>query len=84
MAKKSNTTKMGTDAKGEIAAGLIEKSVEILIDVISDNIPNKKDKSPRNNHGPLVKTGPTAGNNRTRNKNGQWRRKRSDAGTKKK
>lgn len=36
--------------------------------------------SPRDTHGPIVKTGPTAGQNRSRNKNGQWRRKRSDAG----
>lgn len=36
--------------------------------------------SPKDTHGPVVKTGPTAGKNRSRNKNGQWRRKRSDAG----
>ena len=30
--------------------------------------------------GPLVKTGPTAGNVRSRNKDGRWRAKRSDAG----
>ncbi|MGR9633710.1 hypothetical protein ACU82A_11240 [Bacillus cereus] len=30
--------------------------------------------------GPIVKTGPTAGQNRTRNKDGAWRAKRSDAG----
>lgn len=36
--------------------------------------------SPRDTHGPIVKTGPTAGQNRSRNMNGQWRRKRSDAG----
>ena len=36
--------------------------------------------SPRETGGPVVKTGPTAGQNRSRNKNGQWRRKRSDAG----
>lgn len=35
--------------------------------------------SPRDTGGPVVKTGPTAGQNRSRNKNGQWRRKRSDA-----
>ena len=40
--------------------------------------------SPRETGGPLVKTGPTAGQNRSRNKNGQWRRKRSDAGKKRK
>ena len=36
--------------------------------------------SPRETGGPVVKTGPTAGQNRSRNKNGRWRRKRSDAG----
>lgn len=43
---------------------------------------NKKDssKSPKNTGGPVVKTGPTAGNNRSRNDDGQWRAKRSDAG----
>lgn len=40
-------------------------------------------KSPKDTHGPVVKTGPTAGQNRSRNKNGQWHRKRSDSGTKK-
>ena len=42
----------------------------------------KKDpnKSPRETGGPVVKTGPTAGQNRTRNDNGEWRKKRSDAG----
>lgn len=39
-----------------------------------------KSASPKDTHGPVVKTGPTAGQNRSRNKNGQWRRKRSDAG----
>lgn len=34
--------------------------------------------------GPKVKTGPTSGQTRSRNNDGQWRRKRSDAGTKKK
>lgn len=36
--------------------------------------------SPSKTHGPVVKTGPTASNNRSRNNDGQWRRKRSDAG----
>lgn len=43
----------------------------------------KKDhkKSPRETGGPVVGSGPTAGRNRTKTKSGQWRRKRSDAGT---
>lgn len=36
--------------------------------------------SPKNTHGPIVKTGPTAGQNRSRNQNGRWRAKRSDSG----
>ena len=36
--------------------------------------------SPKDTKGPIVKTGPTAGENRTRNDIGEWRKKRSDAG----
>ena len=36
--------------------------------------------SPRDTGGPVVPTGPTRGQNRSRNKNGQWRKKRGDAG----
>ena len=36
--------------------------------------------SPKDTKGPIVKTGPTAGENRTRNDNGEWRKKRSDSG----
>ncbi len=36
--------------------------------------------SPKDTKGPIVKTGPTAGQNRSRNQNGEWRKKRSDAG----
>lgn len=34
----------------------------------------KKDyrQSPKDTNGPVVKTGPTAGNNRSRNKDGAW------------
>lgn len=35
--------------------------------------------SPKDTHGPLVKTGPTRGQVRSRNKNGRFRKKRSDA-----
>lgn len=37
-------------------------------------------KSPKETHGPVVKTGPNRGKNRTRNADGRWRGKRSDAG----
>jgi hypothetical protein len=35
--------------------------------------------SPKDTHGPIVKTGPTAGKTRSRNEDGTWRKKRSDA-----
>lgn len=38
-------------------------------------------KSPKDTQGPIVGTGPTRGRNRSRNKDGRWRAKRSDAGT---
>ena len=46
----------------------------------------KKDpsKSPRETGGPVVKTGPTRGENRSRNDDGQWRAKRSDSGMERK
>jgi hypothetical protein len=36
--------------------------------------------SPKDTKGPIVKTGPTKGENRSRNNDGQWRKKREDAG----
>lgn len=36
--------------------------------------------SPKDTHGPIVKSGPTAGEVRSRSKDGKFRRKRSDAG----
>ncbi|WP_414838667.1 hypothetical protein [Carnobacterium sp. TMP28] len=43
----------------------------------------KKDskQSPNKTGGPVVKTGPTAGQNRSRNNDGSWRGKRSDTGS---
>ena len=38
-------------------------------------------KPPKDTQGPIVGTGPTRGHNRSRNKNGRWCAKRSDAGT---
>lgn len=40
--------------------------------------------SPKDTNGPIVKTGPTSGENRTRKSSGEWRKKRSDAGQKRK
>lgn len=37
-------------------------------------------KSPKDTKGPVVKSGPTQGQNRSRNKDGRWRSKRSDSG----
>ena len=36
--------------------------------------------SPKDTKGPVVKSGPTRGENRSRNKDGQWRKKRNDSG----
>lgn len=41
-------------------------------------------ESTKKKTGPKVKTGPTAGQERARNKNGRWHAKRSDAGKSKK
>lgn len=40
--------------------------------------------SPKDTGGPIVKSGPTAGQTRSRNQDGTWRKKRSDTGTTKK
>lgn len=40
----------------------------------------KPDTPPQKAGGPVVKTGPTAGQIRGRNDDGRWRAKRSDAG----
>lgn len=39
-----------------------------------------KTLSPKETHGPIVQTGPTKGQNRSRNKDGKWRKKRCDTG----
>lgn len=36
--------------------------------------------SPKDTSGPVVKSGPTRGDNRSRKKSGEWRKKRSDSG----
>lgn len=36
--------------------------------------------SPNQTGGPIVKTGPTSGQNRSRNKDGRWHKKRNDTG----
>ena len=62
---------------------LISEGIKSILDNIPDR-PNTNSKALRYTHGPVVKTGPTSGKNRSRNKNGQWRAKRSAAGTKRK
>lgn len=37
--------------------------------------------SPKDTKGPIVKSGPTKGEVRSRNQDGQWRKKRDDTGT---
>ena len=63
------------DVAVKVGVTILESAAEILVN---------KSQSPKDTHGPLVKTGPNAGKNRSRNKNGQWRAKRSDAGKKRK
>ena len=36
--------------------------------------------SPKDTKGPIVRSGPTRGENRSRNNDGQWRKKREDSG----
>ena len=61
--------------------GGIYMNTKSLFDIALNSIVNyTSGSSPKDTHGPVVKTGPTAGQNRSRNKDGQWRRKRSDAG----
>jgi hypothetical protein len=52
---------------------ILSSGLDIALDLTSS-------ASPKDTHGPVVKTGPTAGKNRSRNKDGRWRKKRSDAG----
>jgi hypothetical protein len=40
--------------------------------------------SPKDTHGPIVKSGPTKGDNRSRDEDGTWRKKRSDTGVSRK
>lgn len=50
--------------------------------IFGNNTP--KNKSPYANGGSLVKSGSTFGQVRNRNQDGTWRKKRSDAGIKRK
>lgn len=65
------------------------KAVLDIVKTVIDNIPTTVPKTkypiglpPKETHGPVVKTGPTAGQNRSRNKNGRFRKVRSDKGKK--
>ncbi|KRK90263.1 hypothetical protein FC99_GL000159 [Levilactobacillus koreensis JCM 16448] len=48
------------------------------ISMANDN--NRIERDPHKAGGPVVKSGPTNGNVRTQKSDGQWRKKRSDAG----
>lgn len=53
-----------------------------FFDFLKTNSDSKKkpiNKSPKETGGPVVKSGPTRGQNRSRNDDGTWRKKRSDA-----
>lgn len=61
--------------------GFFDELLSALTENDNDgSVGGSRAKSPKDTGGPIVKTGPTSGKVRTRNKNGQWRRKRSDAG----
>ena len=62
--------------------GKITMKTNNFLSMASEVLNHATNASPSQTHGPVVKTGPTAGQNRSRNKNGQWRKKRSDAGQK--
>lgn len=55
-----------------------------VTDFIGGGIMGINSLSPSQTHGPIVKTGPNKGEVRSRNKDGKWRAKRSDAGQKRK
>ena len=58
-----------------VAIHLTEEAIRVFKNQGGADVP-----SPKDTKGPVGKTGPTAGQNRSRNQDGQWRRKRSDAG----
>ncbi|GAA3601960.1 hypothetical protein [Secundilactobacillus similis] len=50
-----------------------------------DSLSKKKvNRNPHTAGGPVVKSGPTNGDVRSRNSDGSWRKKRSDAGSSRK
>ena len=53
-----------------------------FLSLASEALNHATNASPSQTHGPVVKTGPTAGQNRSRTQKGRWRKKRSDAGQK--
>ena len=58
------------------------KRTDLFLELTGIVLTGIKNASPSQTGGPVVKTGPTRGQNRSRNKNGRWRKKRSDSGTK--
>lgn len=61
------STGVGTWAVGKAAKAVAKKTGK------------SAKKPPSETGGPVVKTGPTRGENRSRNNDGTWRKKRSDA-----
>lgn len=61
------STGIGSWAAGKAAKAVAKKSGKSV------------KKPPSETGGPVVKTGPTRGENRSRNQDGTWRKKRSDA-----
>jgi hypothetical protein len=81
MSAKTVFFKTVLPAAAEIATSI---AIGVITDRVSEKVSGsfKKDfrKSPRETGGPVVRTGPTAGQNRSRNSDGTWRRKNSSAG----
>ena len=63
------------------AASLTPKYSAGLLTVVGKKVANSKAKKkpPQETGGPIVDSGPTKGQNRSRNQDGTWRKKRSDA-----
>ncbi len=82
--KQSTTKSTVTDSNraDKEKKGKITMKKNDIFSLASGVLSYATNASPSQTHGPVVKTGPTAGQNRSRNKNGQWRKKRSDAGQK--
>jgi hypothetical protein len=63
----------------KLSAGLGTWAVGKAAKAVAKKTGKSAKKPPSETGGPVVKTGPTRGENRSRNNDGTWRKKRSDA-----